>query len=200
MKRNRDWEISQLWASQLRDEEEKQVSIAAYIYPMLICIVLFAAGGVVNTSLSSVDGWWQQRQAKAEEEKAAKYEAQRESNIEKWTAQAQSYSAQKCVDEANELRVRNERADSDRYSAVMNGCRDKHEEVAQIGQSLSLSKCEQLGKQIASDREKGGSATWADELVFSDGCVVRFRSELRQISQQAGEVNFGIDMSQFPGL
>ncbi|MBJ6984035.1 hypothetical protein [Luteimonas sp. MC1750] len=180
LKRNANWEISQLWTAQLRDEEEKQVGIAAYIYPIVICTLLMAAGGAVHKATTNPDGWWQQRQAKSAAEKAAKYEAQREDNIQQWTVQAQSYSAQKCLDETSKLRVRHEREDHDRYSAIEKGCRENAEEISQIGQTMNLSKCEAFGRHLFEDLEgRNGSMTWADDLAWRGGCMSRFGTELR---------------------
>ena len=171
-KQNDHWKIGMLWLTQLRVEEEKQVARAAFLYSALLCTALVAAGGMLHTSTTGIEGWWKGRQAKAEAAERAEY-AKKKAVLEKeWAKEIATYSAQRCLDEATKLRVRDTDEKRDRYTAIESGCSKHEDAIADIGKSWTIEKCADFARKANKQIDKeNGRQTWADFQVFQVGCV-----------------------------
>lgn len=171
-KQNDHWKIGMLWLTQLRVEEEKQVARAAFLYSALLCTALVAAGGMLHTSTTGIEGWWKARQAKAEAAERAEYAKKKAALQKEWAAEIAGYSAQRCLDEASELRVRDTDEKRDRYAAVERGCAKHLNAIADIGKSWTIEQCADFARkgndQISNEK---GQQTWADFQVYQMGCV-----------------------------
>lgn len=171
-KRNRHSELGQLWSTQLRQEEEPQVGKVAFVYPVLLCTALVAAGGMLHTSTSGIEGLWKARAAKAEAAERAEYAAKRAALQKEWAEEIAGYSAQRCLDEASKLRVRDTDEKRDRYAAIEQGCTKHRNAIADIGKSWSMEQCVEFARKgNAQLNEQKGQQTWADFQVFQMGCI-----------------------------
>jgi hypothetical protein len=171
-KQNDNWKIGMLWLTQLRVEEEKQVARAAFIWSAVLCTALVAAGGMLHTSTTGIEGWWKARQAKAEAAERAEYAAKRAALQKEWAEEISGYSAQRCLDEASKLRVRDTDEKRDHYAAIEQGCTKHRNAIADIGKSWSMEQCVEFARKgNAQLNEQKGQQTWADFQVFQMGCI-----------------------------
>lgn len=178
-KRLPNWELGALKAAQLRDEEEKVVSVAAVLIPMVVCTVIVAVGGMVQSSTAGLEKWAQKRKAAAAAEDAREYAERREVLTKEWLAEAQAYSAQQCLDQASELRTRATPEDNDRYAALQTGCANKRQDIRALSAGWSINQCADFARDANEQMKGGGSQTWADQLVFSN--CVQFGNELNAL-------------------
>lgn len=172
-KRNEAHEISALYVENLRQVEHPQVARAVVIVTVILCTAMFSLTGVLGKSATEFRQWRTERaQAKAAE-KAKEYAAKRDSVMKSVAAEVANFNAQKCLDEATKLRVRDTTEQRDRYSAIQQGCADKRQELIDIGKNWSVQQCANFaieGNRAVKDKP-GASQTFADEWVFQIGCA-----------------------------
>lgn len=173
-KRLHNWEVGQLKAAQIRDEEQHPVSKAVVICTTILCTLLFAMAGLVDKS----ESWREQRKAKAAVEDAREYAEKREDLMKDWATEIADYSAKKCMSEASDLRQRKTDKDRDFYSALQTGCASHREEIASIAQSWSLDDCADYGLDANKQINDGGQMTWVDQVVFQDVCFPKYGKAL----------------------
>lgn len=175
------WNIGQLWATQLRISEEPHVGRAAFICSAVLCTAIFASGTLVHNTLSGIGSWVEQRKAAAETREAAKYQERRAELLSKWEKEASGYSAQRCIDEVSELRVREKQEAADRYSVLQKACASRVEQIEGIAQSMPQSKCVSLVRDMVNEIDNGGGkATWIDNII-APVCGSRFRTEITEM-------------------
>lgn len=178
-KRNDHWEIGSLWNTQLRDEEEKQVSAAVVVNTAILCTVLIASGTLINKTTTGVETAWKEHKAKVAADEAKAYQVKREELNKRWLADAKGFSAQKCVDAVSDLRVRKTPEELDHYTALQSGCSAKEAEIVALGETWDVKRCLVFGQRIADDvKETDGHMTWIDMLVWREGCLIRHTAEL----------------------
>ena len=160
------------WNTQVRYFEHRLVGYVMPIVTALLCTVLVGSAGLVQKTFAGAEKWNNQRKAENAAEEAREYAAKREGLKKEWAAEVAGYSAQDCLDEATELRVRDTDEKRDRYAVLQSGCVDKTQAIVDIGKSWSITKCADFAiegnKQI---NEKKGQQTWVDSLVFQQGCL-----------------------------
>lgn len=171
-KRNKHSELGQLFSTQVRQEEEPLVGNVAFVFPVLLCTALVGAGGALHKSTTGIEDWWKARTAKAEAAERAEYAAKRAALQKEWAAEIAGYSAQRCLDEATKLRVRDTDEKRDRYAAIEQGCTKHAQAIADIAKTWSIEQCVDFARKgnVQINNEKG-QQTWADFQVYQMGCV-----------------------------
>lgn len=174
-------ELASMWSEQLRQKEHPQVARSCLIWAAPACTILIGLGALIYKSSEGIEGWWQKRQAVAQAEKEAEYSGKRQELIASWTKTAQGWSAQRCVEEANDLRVRDSLQKKDQYSAYQEGCKSQVERISEIGKSMNVSACEKYGRGYIDDViGEDGDPTWADQLIWQDACLRNYTAELQK--------------------
>lgn len=173
-------ELASMWSERLRQKEHPQVAKSCLIWAAPACTILIALGALIHTSSEKIEKRWQKRQVAAQAEKEAEYSGKRQELIASWTKTAQGWSAQRCVEEANDLRVRDSLQKKDQYSAYQAGCDAQVEKVSQIGMDMSFSACKKYGRRYIDDViGKDGDPTWADQLILHGSCLRNHSVELQ---------------------
>lgn len=176
------WEIGQLKATQIRDEEQYVVSKSAFISTTILCTMLWALNGFVNKA----EAWNEQRKAKAAVEDAREYAAKRDGLKMEWAAEIAQYSAKKCMDEVAALRKRDTQENRDRYAALETGCASHRAEIATTAKAWSLDDCAEYGKAADKELADGDQATWVDQIIFRDACFPQYGQALQaRLNQDA---------------
>ncbi|MGJ4727741.1 hypothetical protein [Luteimonas sp. SDU101] len=174
-------ELASMWSEQLRQKEHPQVAKSCLLWAAPACTILIGLGALIHTSSKGIEEWWQKRQAAAQVQKEAEYSEKRQELIASWTKTAQGWSAQRCIEEANDLRVRDTPQKKDQYSAYQSGCDGQEEKISEIGKSMSFSACEKYGRGYIDDViGKDGDPTWADHLIWQDSCLFNHAAELQE--------------------
>lgn len=178
-KRLDQWEIGSLWMAQLRDEEEKQVAKAAFLYSAVLCTLLVGAGSLLHKSTTGIETWWKQHKAESAAEEAAEYRAKAETMKKEWATEIAGYSAQKCIDEVSGLRIRKTSEALDRYTVLESGCSAKRDEILAIAKPWTIDQCADYGNEATSQAKSGGEFTWVDRLIVQDVCFPAHGEALR---------------------
>ncbi|KAB8198708.1 hypothetical protein FKV24_000650 [Lysobacter maris] len=177
-KRMVKWEVGQLKAAQLRDEEEKWAAVRAFLYSACLVLALYGLGAGVNKAASGIEARWAKHKAEVAAEEAREYAAKRDTLMKQWAADIAGYSAQKCIDEVSDLRDRKTDQKRDRYTALQQGCADKRADIEKVAKTWSLDDCTKAGVQLNKQLDDGGSHTWVDELIFRNHCYPTYGAEL----------------------
>lgn len=177
-KRLDKWEVGQLKAAQLRDEEEKWAAVRAFLYSVCLGVALLGLGAGVNKAASGVDSWWAKHKAESAAEDAREYATKRDTLMKEWAADIAGYSAQKCIDEVSDLRDRKTDQERDRYTALQQGCADKQSEIEKLVKVWTLDDCADFGIEGNKQMADGGSPTWVDELIFRGHCYPTYGAAL----------------------
>lgn len=172
------WEVGQLKAAQLRDEEEKWAAVRAFLYSVCLVVVLYGLGAGVNKAASGVEARWAKHKAEVAAEEAREYAAKRDTLMKQWAADIAGYSAQKCIDEVSDLRDRKTDQKRDRYTALQQGCADKRADIEKLAKIWSLDDCTKAGVRLNKMLADGGSHTWIDELIFRGHCYPTYGAAL----------------------
>lgn len=173
-KRLHNWEVGQLKAAQIRDEEQFPVSKAAVIVPTILCTLLWAMAGLAHKS----ESWRAERKAKAAVEEAREYAGKRDVLMKQWAAEIAGYSAKKCMNEVSDLRQRKTDEQRDHYAALETGCASHKEEIVAIAKAWSLDDCADYGVNANKTLADGGQTTWVDQVVFRDVCFPKYGQAL----------------------
>lgn len=177
-KRLDKWEVGQLKAAQLRDEEEKWAAVRAFLYSVGLVLVLYGLAAGVNKAASGFEARWAKHKAEVAAEEAREYAAKRDILKKEWAADIARYSAQKCIDEVSELRDRKTDQKRDRYTALQQGCADKRADIEKLAKTWSLDDCTKAGVQLNKQLADGASHTWVDELIFRGHCYPTYGAAL----------------------
>ncbi|MBA0273630.1 hypothetical protein D7U77_13480 [Stenotrophomonas maltophilia] len=177
-KRLDKWEVGQLKAAQLRDEEEKWAAVRAFLYSVGLVLVLYGLGAGINKAASGVEARWERHKAEVAAEEAREYAAKRDTLMKEWAAEIAGYSAQKCIDEVSDLRDRKTDQKRDRYTALQKGCAAKRADIEKLAKTWSLDDCTNFGIQTNKQLAEGGSHTWVDELIFRGHCYPTYGAAL----------------------
>ncbi|KAF1704288.1 hypothetical protein [Pseudoxanthomonas kaohsiungensis] len=179
-KRLEKWEVGQLKAAQLRDEEEKWAAVRAFLYSVCLVLVLYGLGAGVNKAASGVEARWAKHKAEAAAEEAREYAAKRDTLMKEWAADIAGYSTRKCIDEVSDLRDRKTDQKRDRYTALQQGCADKRADIEKLAKTWSLDDCTKAGVQLNKVLADGGTHTWVDELIFRGHCYPTYGDALKE--------------------
>lgn len=160
------------WNTQVRYFEHRLVGYVMPIVTALLCTLLVGLASLAEPMWKKLEEKNNERKAENAAEERREYAAKLEGLKKEWAAEAAGYSAQDCLDEVSELRVRDTDEKRDHYTVLQSGCVDKTQAIVDIAKTWSITKCADFAiegnKQI---NKKKGQQTWVDSLVFQQACM-----------------------------